>query len=216
MFRRVVPGLRLRLAILASALLGSMTPPAAAGPVGPFEILSQSAKVNTALREVVFSIVFTAPPDPFTVDELGRPARSFQYEINPDSPLAPPGDPLFDIAIIIRGDEARAAGDLRVRNARGDVDPDPLAGGWGLIRGSVPFVIDGNAVRFMTSFDLLKETDGVFAYRLFTTEFGLTTSLVQAQTIPLPAPVWTGISLLLATVVVITRRPALEWVSRRD
>lgn len=167
--------------------------PAHAATVKPdrsFEIIKQAVHSDVSKRCVTFDLTFSRPPDFFSVDKFGRPANSFQYEIKPSANWESPGD--SQVETVIRGDEIRVAHKVRVRTALGDPDPDPVSGGWGDVRGAVPYSLHGNSLSFDVGFDVLKETDGVFAYSLFTTEFGQTRSLVDAVAIPLPAAVWTG------------------------
>lgn len=187
-----------------------------------FAIVSESATVDPIRRQVEFELLFNQAPDLFTVDEFGRPAKSFQYEINPDYTGSPFEDPLASLRAIVRGDEVRAAGKLRVRNANTTPDPDPIAGGWGGLRGAVPLEIepldggDGAWLRFTASYDLLKETEGVFAYRVFTTEFGETTSRIEATVIPLPPALWAGAAALgVAALAAAAARARCNFCIRR-
>ena len=173
---------------------------------GGFQILDESAAVDRARRTVTFRLTFSQPPDLLGVDEFGRVANSFQYEINPDFQFPDPGhpDPLARIRAVVRGDEVRFTGGnlLRIRNAGiGEIDPDPAAGGWGKVRAAVPFDLDGSTLSFTANFDDLKDTDGVLAYRVFSTEFGQTTTLVESALIPLPPAAWAaGLTLAAVTL----------------
>lgn len=169
-----------------------------------FGLLDQSVRVDPVQRVARFHLVFTRPPDFGSVDEFDRPINSFQYEINPAF-TGGPGDLLRDgvgdVQTVLRGDEIRftpGRKGLRVRTARGDPDPDPASGGWGEVRGVVPLAIDQNEVDFSVAFDVLKEDrDGEFAYRVFTTQHGETTSSVEAIAVPIPSAAWIGGSTLL-------------------
>ena len=163
--------------------------PAVGGQAG-VQILSQSCEIDRAHREAVVRLVLDAPPDLYTIDAFGRPRDSFQYEIDAgwSGRLTDPKLCTFDV--VLRGDEVAAAGALRVRSSDfTNPDPDPLAKGWGPLLGTVPLDIDGNTLSFRARLDLLGDTDGVFAYRVFTTEYGATTSLAESHVIPLPTSV---------------------------
>jgi hypothetical protein len=149
-------------------------------------IVSESAEVDRAAGVVRFTLRFDGRPDLWTVDPLGRVADSFQYEIDGDW-RAPLGLPPEGLDAVVRGDEIHAAGSLRIRAAGFDAppDPDPLAGGWGPVRAAVPFDLDGTTLRFRAALsEIGDEGDGYFAYRVFTTEYGLTTSEVESRLLP--------------------------------
>ena len=117
--------------------------------VGGIEIVSQSAAVDRGAGVVRFDLTFDETPDFFTADEFGRLADSFQYEIDGDW-NAPVGIPPEGLDRVVRGDEIRVAGALRVRDAGFGMtpDPDPDAGGWGGVRAELPFRLDGTRLRF--------------------------------------------------------------------
>jgi hypothetical protein len=206
---------------LAACLAALLALPAPAG--AGVAIVSESAEVDRAAGVARFTLRFDAPPDFRTVDALGRVADSFQYEIDGDW-HAPLGLPPEGLDAVVRGDEIHAAGALRIRTAGFDVppDPDPIAGGWGLVRATVPFDLDGNVLRFEAGLkDIGDDGDGYFAYRVFTTEYGLTTSEVESRllppgeeptpgpvTVPLPpaAQAAAAAVALLAAASVVTRR----------
>ena len=171
------------------------------------QIISQSVQVDRKSQEAHFVIHFNEPPlsDLLTIDSFGRPAGSFQYEIDPDWSGDPAQDPLAQLKTIIRGDEIREARDLRVRDASPSV-PEPIAGGWGKIRGKVPFEITGNTFTFSTPLTLLDDHDGVFGYRVFSTQFGETSTLLQGKVIPLPTAAPAAAILLLYLLLPPLRR----------
>lgn len=168
-----------------------------------FALLDQSVHVDPVRRVARFHLVFTRPPDFLSTDEFDRPANSFQFEINPaftggNRELLRDG--VGDVQTVVRGDELRFTGGklLRIRTTRGDPDPDPAAGGWGEMRGAVPIRLKQNQLDFAADFDTLKEDgDGLFAYRVFTTQHGETTSSVEAIAVPIPSAAWIGGSTLL-------------------
>jgi hypothetical protein len=162
-----------------------------------FMFVSESAVFNPATGEVQFTIEFNQHPDFFTLDSVGRQADSFQYFIVGDPSLPYPEN--YDA--IIRGEEIHITGDtLRIRNSA-PPNPDPASGGWGAIRGSVPFSLDGNVLTFSTPLPLISDhsTDGHFAYRLESYVFGGTTRSVVSQSTVVPEP-FTAVLLAMAGV----------------
>jgi hypothetical protein len=156
-------------------------------------VLSQSAEVNLANNSVLFQIEFNRVPDFFTTDEYGRQADSFQYYIDADG-----GFPIFrgtdiyysNLESIIRGSEISLAGDVRIRNA---LPPDPdlsSSGGWGSIRGSVPYTLSGNVFSLLVPLELIGDTDGRFSYQLLWTEYGAMQGYIDAETVPEPATIF--------------------------
>jgi hypothetical protein len=136
------------------------------------QINSQSVVVNSDSQEALFTLEFNEAPDFFSVDNVGRQADSFQYFIDADGRLPVfSGSPYFSqLETIIRGEEIHIAGDIRVRNVFGEGGLN--SGGWGAIRGSVPFTLDGTVLKFSTPLSLLGDSDGQFSYRLEAYEFG--------------------------------------------
>lgn len=157
----------------------------AAPALGGVSIESQSVEVDRDAGVARFFARFDTAPDLWTVDEFGRIADSFQYEVDGDW-RAPIGLPPGGLDAIVRGDEIHVADALRIRDT-GFVtgpDPDPVAGGWGEIIVEVPFELGGRELRFEAPLAALGDDDGYFAYRLFTTEFGLTVDTVEARLFP--------------------------------
>jgi hypothetical protein len=174
----------------------------AAPSLAGIRIVSERAEVDLAARAATFTVTFDAPPDFLTVDAFGRAADSFQYEIDDDW-RAPVGLPVEGLDSVVRGDEIYIADALRVRDAAIDrvPDPDPAAGGWGRVLDEVPFELSGNELRFVTPLASIGDDDGAFAYRLFTTEFGATTSEVESRVLPIPLP--PAVPGAMATVVLL-------------
>jgi hypothetical protein len=183
------------IACAAALLLAGVT---GAPARGGLRIVEQSVGVDRAAGRAAFVARFDSPPDLFTRDEFGRLADSFQYEIDADGPLSHDA-PVGRVEAVVRGDEIYEADALRVRAAGENVepDPDPIAGGWGRVRAAVPFNLDGPDLSFEIPLEVLGDTDGLFSYRLFTVEFGLTVDQVEgvagaATPIPLPPALWTA------------------------
>jgi hypothetical protein len=153
-------------------------PPASSAQVPEgLTVLSESAVFDPVTDQVTFTLVFNRQPDFQTEDSVGRQADSFQYYILGDPTL--PGLARYDA--IIRGEEIDlVSGLLPIRNAFPPVT-DPGAGGWGTVRGVVPFRLDGTVLTFSTSLALISEhsLDGHFAYELLLTRYGSTTQFLQ-------------------------------------
>jgi hypothetical protein len=172
--------MRWSFALVASLALGAGAPVLAG-----IHIVSEGADVDHSAGIAHFHARFDAAPDLRTVDEFGRVKDSFQYEID-DNWNAPLGLPPQGLDSVVRGDEIHVANALRIRDARFGItpDPDPDAGGWGAVKATVPFTLDGTELRFEAPLAAIGDDDGYFAYRLFTTEYGLTTSEVESRVLP--------------------------------
>lgn len=161
-------------------------------------INSESIVANLDSREAFFTIEFNEVPDFFTVDSFGRQADSFQYYIETDGELPVfRGSPYYsELDIIIRGEEIHVAGDIRIRDALPIDSGGSNSGGWGLLRGSVPYTLNGTVLRFSAPLELIGDSDGLFSYQLEAYEFGalnaFTTerrSVVQSNpSTPVPEP----------------------------
>ncbi len=121
-----------------------------------------------------FILIFNQKPDFTTLDSNGRPQDSFQIFIAFNPATSNPAYPQ-SVDVLTRGDEIHIAHAIRIRDARPPV-ADPNAGGWGAIRGSVPFRVNmqpnGTAVlTFSAPFQLLGIT-GQFGWVLETYNFG--------------------------------------------
>jgi hypothetical protein len=175
---------------LSHALILTLAAPLAAPAA--IHVESHSVTVDRSRSVARFTARFDAVPDFHTVDEFDRVADSFQYEISPD-PRAPVGLPPESLSSVIRGDEIRLDGTLRIRVVDfAAPDPDPAAGGWGRITAAVPFSLSDRILRFEAPLAALGDDDGHFAYRLFTTEYGVTTGEVESRLLPsdpTPAPI---------------------------
>ena len=211
------PLVRLGAGALAAAVLLGAAGRARAG----LRIVEQSAAVDRDAGRAAFAVRFDSAPDLFTVDEFGRLADSFQYEVDADGPVSAEF-PVGDVEAVVRGDEIRLAGALRVRAAGAGVEPDddPAAGGWGPVRAAVPFNLDGPDLSFEVPLAALGDDDGRFSYRLFTAEFGLTVDQVQGVVgasvpIPLPPAAPSAAAACAALALIATlRRAGKNWPQR--
>ncbi|MCC5660489.1 hypothetical protein LC608_26625 [Nostoc sp. XA010] len=142
---------------------------------------SESAVVNLDAKEVLFTIDFNRVPDFFTLDQAGRQADSFQYYVEADGefPIFR-GSPFYsELESIIRGEEINVAGDIRIRDVFSVGPLEPNSGGWGKIRGSVPYSLDGTVLKFSAPLQFIGDSDGLFSYQLLLTEFGGSSDSVE-------------------------------------
>jgi hypothetical protein len=162
-------------------------------------VLSQSAEVNLDSNSVLFQIEFNREPDFLTTTtEYHIQADFFQYYIDADGGLPvfkrEIGEPYFiNLESIIRGSEIYLEGDVRIRNVS-PPDLDSSSGGWGSIRGSVPYTLSGNVFSFLVPLHLIGDTDGYFSYQLLWGEYseteGFTTGEIEAETVPEPGTIF--------------------------
>jgi hypothetical protein len=121
-----------------------------------------------------FSVIFNQIPNFTNVDSNGRQQDSFQIYMA-FNPATPNPANTQSVDVLVRGDEIHLAHAIRIRDARPAVS-DPHSGGWGAIRGSVPFRVapqpNGTAVMsFSVPFEMLG-IKGQFAWVLETYNFG--------------------------------------------
>jgi len=135
-----------------------------------------STTVDTENQEVTFSIFFNAVPDFFSVDSVGRQKDAFQFYIDVDGIMSGPAGSQSYTDVLIRGGEIHIDGDIRVRDKDGDGGAD--SGGWGPIRGAVPYNLNGQLLTFVTPWSLIGELDGNFSYGLLVTEYGSSSNMV--------------------------------------
>jgi hypothetical protein len=175
----------LKITVIGSLLFGltSGVPAEAA-----LMVLSQSAEVNLDSNSVLFQIEFNRAPDFFTTDEYDRQADSFQYFIDADG-LRNTGISYSTLEYLIRGEEIHLGGDVRIRNIS-PPDPDLSSGGWGSIRGSVPYTLSGNVFSLLVPLQLIDDSDGKFSYILMWTEYGGAGGFIYAEAVPEPATVF--------------------------
>lgn len=156
-------------------------------------VFSQSAEVNLDSNSVQFQIEFNRTPDFLTTDEYGRQADSFQYYVDADGglPIFKGGEFYYsNLESIIRGDEIHLGGDVRIRNAFPPDLNSSSSGGWGSIRGSVPYTLSGNLLSLLVPLQLIGDSDGKFSYQLLWTEYGGMGGYIEAETVPEPATIF--------------------------
>jgi hypothetical protein len=193
---------RVVVAATASAFFGAAFiglgagPRAALGDTADFAIDFHAVAVDPAAQTATFTIQFNRPPDFSTAPGDGQ-VNGFVYEVDADGNTFDAPLDFDDIDSVVRGAEIAGAGggsEIPIRERDGDGGPD--AGGWGPLRGLVPFELDGQTLTFATGLSDLGDTDGRFRYRLIALENGELTSTAQGAVIPLPAPVWGGAMML--------------------
>ena len=162
------PGLLVPLLLLSLVIAAGKS---AAEDTLTLEAGSVSAIDN--LENVTFTLQFNRAPDFFTCDEFGRQADAFQFYIatTTNIPIFFPPRPY---ASLIRGGEIHLGDGIIIRNDGPPDDSDPNSGGWGSVRGSVPYSLSGETLSFSVPADVL-DVQGPFAYSLLLTSFGAAT-----------------------------------------
>ena len=113
---------------------------------------------------------------------------------------------MFLPTAVIRGDEIQFAHAVRVRDASPPALSDPQSGGWGGIRGTVPFTVNGSTLTFTAPFSLLNVPDGNFSYYAFTTASGVTQAQVESRSVPVPSALKSGLMMLgIGIALALTR-----------
>ena len=149
---------------------------------------------------VTFTLQFNRAPDFFTSDQYGRQADAFQFYIatSTNIPLFYPPRPY---ASLIRGGEIYYDNAIVTRNDGPPDDNDPHSGGWGSVRGSVPYTLNADTLTFFVPADVL-DVQGTFAYSLLLTSFGAAThdpfTGDSGGPIPVPEPATFSLALTAA------------------
>jgi hypothetical protein len=175
------------LATILCSVVAAMIGTAGASAQAPdgLTALSESAVFDPVTGQVSFTLTLNRAPDFETVDEFGRQADAFQYYILGDLSLPYPA--YYDS--IIRGEEIHAMpGVLRIRDPLPS-NPDPATGGWGPIRGEVPYRLEGNVLTFSVALSTISDhsVDGRFSYELLLTRFGASTQVIRNQSTVRPS-----------------------------
>lgn len=176
-----------------------------------FAAVSQSAVYSSTTGDVTFNIDFNQVPDFYTLDSFGRPANDFQVYVVGDPSLPYPTD--FDS--IVRGVEIHLGGGIPIRNGAPS-STDPNAGGWGSVRGTVPFTLVGTDLIFSVPLYTLSNhsTDGVFTYIFQTDSFGAETQYLpdqQSTVIPEPSASLVLAGLSLTGLLALRRRWSFHY-----
>ena len=148
-------------ALIAAAQAATHAPAparAAAATPGQFLATSQSAVFDPATAQVTFTLTFNRPPD-------RQAGESFQYFIVGDPSLHYPNN--YDA--IVRAEQP-TEDVLQVRNSHptDPTVPPSVSGGWGTVRGVVPYQLNGSVLKFSTPLGLISDhsVDGHFSYDL--------------------------------------------------
>lgn len=117
---------------------------------------------ETALYK--FEVKFADTPDYWTRDQYGRAENFFQYHIRYDE--SPSG--YMDDDIMIWASEVEVTGDIVIRKFHGGGGP----GGWGPVRGRVPYDPNNKKICFFVSADVIGDHDGEIFYFMHTGLYG--------------------------------------------
>ena len=152
---------------------------------------------------VTFTLQFNRAPDFFTSDQYGRQADAFQFYIatSTNIPLFYPPRPY---ASLIRGGEIYYDNAIVIRNDGPPDDNDPHSGGWGSVRGNVPYSLSDETLSFSVPADVL-DVQSPFAYSLLLTSFGAATHDPYTGDSGGPIPVPEPATFSLALVAALTR-----------
>src|ERR1017187_137089 len=128
---------------------------------GTFTLEAGSVSDIDNARNVTFTLQFSRAPDFVPLDAYERQADAFQFFIatSTNIPLYYPPRPY---ASLIRGGEINFDNAIVIRNDGPPDDNDPHSGGWGSIRGSVPYTLNANILTFSAPADVLN-VQGPFA-----------------------------------------------------
>ena len=179
-----------RRAIVPAAIIASLgiAGGAALGEPVSFELVSHDVQVDRGAQTATFTLTFTRAPNFST--------SAFQYEIDAawpglDSAGGAGTIDFNSISTVVRGSEIGAGSAVPIRDRDGNGGAG--AGGWGAVRALVPFQVQDQNLTFTTALSNIGDTDGVFRYRLFTTDSGQVTSDATGVAIPLPPAVAAGL-----------------------
>jgi hypothetical protein len=153
-----------------------------AQPTDDFVIVSESAVFQPATQDVWFTLAFSRAPDFFTTDAAGRSADSFQYFVGVTGLPYP-----ASFVSIIRGDELQLWGAIAVRDPTGAGGPG--SGGWGPLRGFLPYELQGTVLRFSAPLAVVHPGEGRFGYAVESYHFGaLQLPIYRSTTTVAPEP----------------------------
>jgi hypothetical protein len=181
--------MRRRAMVPAAAVIASLGAGAFASAESvDFQIVSHAVQVDQAGQSATFTLTFNQPPNFLTAPGQGQP-NSFQYEVDAAWSGPPAGgvDQVISfnhITSVIRGAEVSAGNGLPIRSRDGD--GGPAAGGWGPVRDLVTFQVNDEKLTFTADLSDLGDDDGIFRYRVFSTDKGIVTSQANGVAIPLP------------------------------
>ena len=160
-----------------------------------FSTLSQSVTVDHSAGDATFTLDFGHAPDFATLNSQGLQADTFEYQIAADPKGANPLG-FSNLTTIVWGNDIHSSNAITVRNASPPDLSDPHSGGWGSVRGSVPFSVTGDKLTFTAPLQLLGASDGKVAYLGFTQHYNAEQASATGQSVPLPAAVGIGMLML--------------------
>jgi hypothetical protein len=176
---------RILVVAVGLVVLLSLSETTRAAEPGPLLVVSESTTVDPGTGDALFTLNLNRAPDFFVVDDHNRQRDDFQYYIDLDNGVPTQTTP----DIIVRGPEIHIAGDIRIRDAFPSDFSDPNSGGWGKIRGSVPFTIDGSTLRFSVPLTMLGDQDGLFSYVLQMVNYGDQQQVIVGASVVLHATI---------------------------
>jgi hypothetical protein len=159
---------KVMIAMLLSIVLLPFAATAIAAQPSRSTIVSESATLDPATGQVTFVIEFNQRPDFYATDGFGRAENSFQYFIGVDPSVGA-------LDSVVRGEEVHFTNGLVViRNAAPEDDGTAQSGGWGTVRGQVPYKLNGPRLRFSVPLSLLtgQAAGNPLRYVLESYEFG--------------------------------------------
>jgi hypothetical protein len=155
-------------------------------------------------QEARIDITFNQAPDFTTFDSVGRAANALQLYFTPQ------GIPNEPWTVYTLGRVNEILGTVRFRNGPDGADydgpdPDPLAGGWGSIRGVVPYLLLDRILSFTAPYSLIGTPDVFWSLRAETFDFG-----VHRGRVGVVAPEPSSALLLLLGVSLLLARHAMR------
>jgi hypothetical protein len=160
-------------------------------PAAPIMVLDHTANVNASTGIASFSLLFDRAPD------ISASADSFQYFFLGNQSLPYPAR--YDSVVRC----CEQVGILVVRDPLPSSN-DPLAGGWGPVRGTVPFTLNGATLSFSATLTLFSDRNSLL-YELLVASDGRATQLLIYAPEPLSPPL---VALGLIGIWTISR-----WIS---
>jgi len=138
-----------------------------------------STSVDQNSENVLFTLQFSDVPNFYVVDPSNRQQDSFQLYVF-DAPRQDDeglGGGYVNVRSITRGEEIHYGGGLPIRNVfpAPGTTADPMSGGWGSVRATVPFVQSGKTVFYLASLAALGVAgNNNFGFGFETYHFGAT------------------------------------------
>jgi hypothetical protein len=159
-----------------------------------FHLVDQSVLVDTTAGTATFRLDFGHEPRFFVPEGATEQPDGFQIEVDGDHNTFDHPIQFEEIDSVVRGAEIFGGDEIPVRDPQGD--GGATAGGWGPVRATLPFELQGSTLTFTTGLDTIGDQDGKFRYRIITTENGSLVSEVNAAIIPVPIALWGGMMML--------------------